>query len=783
MQTLEIKDFGGGIVDSKYAGSPGRMSDMTNVELYESDSGKKIKQRRGFDPFTNRLGTGDQTIGGIFSHGQIAYAQSSSKLFNTSTGVAVSTPSTSTTAFSVISADTGTVTSYQSDPYHLFVMTHTYSSGQAIYAVHKDSTTTEVITPLTVPLPMAYYSSSGTGSGYSYGYRAHLRWVYYSYSFETGEYSQHVVNGPATSTQIVTTTMSNSVTYNYVTMKLGSSTYFNYGSSSATKGKLYLVLCRTTNGGTVYYEVSSTLVSYAGPFDLQTITDNVSDATLVTKSVAYFQTEMNNFALSDGWTPSYATITDNSMNYLKAMRMFNSHMYVLNYSSTVRHSKYANPREYGDTAYVDLPETTLALGATPNGVVVFCERNVFRIDGYFDDDGSGGMTVSKIGPANYPISASAVVDTPNGTYWLADDGVWFTDGVSLRKVSVKSSAYITGAIDGISFTNTRYINGCYVPSLNKVFWCISKNAVGNSASTILVYDEMMSDQDSEVFYKWYNSGATDTCVAAGSSNEYPLIIANSHGYLFNLANAVYSTVNYDRTYADSSTSTAWEKTAIQYSASTADIDFMDADSVKYAPMMHASFLVDSAPDYGVRLYASTYGSTDDYGLCTALSAENNKSGSSYSLKNILLPASVGVAVIKRHFPATKLRCKTRKLTFSNALVALYGHAEYGVTEINATLKTATFTDTASYDWPVEVVGYYISFETDSYVRNYLITARTADTLTFSDSGNYSVTGSSKGWIIRGYPKGQVFNLTGVKLFYETNGNGVDPYNTADSKEV
>jgi hypothetical protein len=65
-----------------------------------------------------------------------------------------------------------------------------------------------------------------------------------------------------------------------------------------------------------------------------------------------------------------------------------------------------------------------------------------------------------------------------------------------------------------------------------------------------------------------------------------------------------------------------------------------------------------------------------------------------------------------------------------------------------------------------MVDYYISFEDDDYDTEFLITARTSTTVTYSDAGNDGPpsTGVYK-WVVTGKPKGEVLELNGYVLHW------------------
>jgi hypothetical protein len=83
--------------------------------------------------------------------------------------------------------------------------------------------------------------------------------------------------------------------------------------------------------------------------------------------------------------------------------------------------------------------------------------------------------------------------------------------------------------------------------------------------------------------------------------------------------------------------------------------------------------------------------------------------------------------------------------------------------VNATAKTLTLTD-VSFSFPTAIENYYISFSTDSYATDYLISSRdSATVLTYSDAGNATTTASGVEWLIKGYKKGEVLYLLSYAL--------------------
>jgi hypothetical protein len=117
----------------------------------------------------------------------------------------------------------------------------------------------------------------------------------------------------------------------------------------------------------------------------------------------------------------------------------------------------------------------------------------------------------------------------------------------------------------------------------------------------------------------------------------------------------------------------------------------------------------------------------------------------------------------RRFPAGGLRCSFKQIKITQSFTNIYKSDDYGTATVSNSSNTATLT--GALTWPTDVEDYFISFETDSYTKNYLIESRDSGTqLTFVDPGNEAPTGTQK-WLIRGVPKGEKFNILSYVVYF------------------
>lgn len=756
MQTLEIRNFGGGIVDSVIGSGESRMVNLTNVELYPTDQGLKIKQRGGLaESGAGQLPTGNQTISRLMLVGEDPYvggpnliAMSSRRLFHYHSLTEVwnnVNDRDGNYAFSS-SLSTASTMSFITDTDHVYVTGYvgTWGTDRENLVVYNPESYEWYAVPHTIPKPTISLNTS-SGAGSNWVYKAVLRWAYTAQSLIASESKTFEVLGPVSAT--VSVTGKSSATINIPALPA------KFGTADAVEGTMYLDLYRTTHNGTVYYLVTS--ITLTG--STQTYADSALDATIQANAVLFTDTgEMDN-----------ADIAPATASEIKGTTIYNDRMYALYSTDLVYQSKAGSFRMFGDTAYTSFNEETYAIATTPNGVVVITETGVHRIDGVIEDTGDGNMSISFIGKSDNPYTHNSVVATSDGAYWLSSSGIWFTDGLSVRYLSKFNKTYITSAYSGAS---GEHIHGVFSPLEERVYWVVSANA--GISSTILVLDLRYSSGDTVNVYKWYRYNRADTSLAVNQVGTDYLAVTDTHGYIY----VKTDILTVDSQYSSTVSRANWGTREIFYTVETPQYDFGSLSSRKYIPSVTATLDVQS----------STYQNFSNIKLGMAMyhTYDNNSNG---SLKDVIIgTGKSGIHTVKRHIPARKLRCYTKGLKLSPAQVALYTSSDtlYNTTcSINATTKVATLTDTATYDWPGDLVDHYISFETDSYAREYQITARTNDTVTYSDAGNNSVTGSAKGWVIRGYQKGDNFKLLGLSLNYDINGTTADPYNSADNKDL
>ncbi len=138
----------------------------------------------------------------------------------------------------------------------------------------------------------------------------------------------------------------------------------------------------------------------------------------------------------------------------------------------------------------------------------------------------------------------------------------------------------------------------------------------------------------------------------------------------------------------------------------------------------------------------------------------------------------------RRIPSTGLRNDFFQISYQPASQAIYsssvGYPTGATVSVDSSAKTATIATPSGYTsilFPLDVVDYTISFQTDNYVTNYTITAldATKKIITYSDTANASVTASGVAWVIRGIKKVQRHTITSFVLHFAFMGDENEAY--------
>jgi hypothetical protein len=278
------------------------------------------------------------------------------------------------------------------------------------------------------------------------------------------------------------------------------------------------------------------------------------------------------------------------------------------------------------------------------------------------------------------------------------------------------------------------------------------------------------------FTTW--SGGTSFVPTAIEFIDGDLIRGDSRGYIFRHDDSIYTDPKVDTGVAAED----WNTQVITYDYISAATNFGTDYERKFVPRItlvadnetNLSLLIKSVNDDG-RL-------TEE---CKPIRFRGNLTWGDETVywgdPNIIWNYE-GIIDEYRRFPAKSLRCSYKQIQLTNAEVAIISSDLIGAVTVDTTAHTATLDD-SDFDWPGNIVDYYIAFANDNYDREYLIESVTSDVVTFDDDNSIAPNSAGLEWVIRGKPKGEVLYLQSFTVHYAVFGKTQQAFTNAGTGEV
>ena len=500
-----------------------------------------------------------------------------------------------------------------------------------------------------------------------------------------------------------------------------------------------------------------------------TLTDNVSDATLVGNALLY----TTGGVLANGEAPMCSLV-----------HVFGDIAYYANIYDGTSYYKYRLMHSIpGDidavpaTSFLDLDDEIVGISSTKSNVVCLCRNGyVYRIDGIFDELGRGGMSYERINDAATCVSSQSVVQALDGLFWAGRDGIYYTDGFRVQRLNADYDKTWSNWVQ--SATQQARIQGKYDKRKNRIWWTIQSNSGSTDVDKCYVLDLNYGIRENATFTTVSGLDSfSPTAIAFDQNGD--LIRCDRRGYVFKHSDTIYTDLKVDVGASPS----AWVKQTIFYDLESIAFNFGTSFLRKYVTGIN--IVADSVTNLSLQISSDN----DDGKSVADLLPVRYRGALVWGDPDVywgdpsVVWALDGLILEKRRMPAKNLRCSYKTVSFANAYVVLFSSDILGTADIDAGGLTVTLTDTATYDWPDNSVDWYLSFEQDNFAKDYLVTARTDDVLTYADPDGTSMSATGSRWMLRGYPKGEIFNLLNYCLHYEIFGQTQDVFNTADSGSI
>lgn len=737
---LTVDNFIGGPTDKPLDGSPNEYAKMENIVF--NQIGKPVT-RPGSNIFNDtvyQIPAGQQRIGSLFSDDTNLYVQSARNIYiaGTTSWTTLANPNPALTE-----GDTTNFTSHAFWSDHIFVCSDAYSKPIKIF---NDATLGNVVRTAGLPALTAP-TLAGTAGANSYIYA-----ITYSFTYTIGDLTFEDEGSPVLK-QIssIAAPDSNAITVSAIDVLANGSTN-NYDTTNV-KVRIY----RTINNGTTLYrltEITNGTTSYV---------DSTSDAALQASPTIY-----TTGGVPDNDEPPRA----------KFIHIVNGVAYYANVKEgaqinpfKVMQSQQEDPDSVPATFFMEVDEEITGISSFRSNPIVFTRNKIYRIKGAFDELGFGGMIKEEFSETIGAVNHNSIVQTRVGVFFCGNDGFYWTDGYRVQRVSqkiIQTYANLTQDAD-----QRAKIYGTYDKENNSVLWAVHDTTAATENNTVFVLDLRWGLRENSAITTW--TGGINFAPTAFTFHDRKLHRADSRGYLFFHDTNLFT----DRKVDTAVSPPLWEKQTILWDYTSTSIHFgtpMVRKWVNKALLMLKSESNISVFPQSKNDDASAYKDMKQlkdeshivWGDPSVIWGETTN-----TLTGAPLWDYVTLVQETRRFPRGGMRCNYKQLRLTNAFTNIWDSDRFIEAAVLGTTATMS-----GFEWTTDVVDYYITFDTDDYTEEFLITGVSASVLTFEVGLQQTApTTGTKKWIIRGYAKGHLLHLLGYILYYTPMSKSFTPYQT------
>ena len=402
--------------------------------------------------------------------------------------------------------------------------------------------------------------------------------------------------------------------------------------------------------------------------------------------------------------------------------------------------------------YVDLPVGIEALYSVDKYPIPILENgDVYRIDGYMDNTGSGtisktriyqGLKIEEGHTRNNGVTANNIL------FVASDDNIYAITPFKVMTIAdhipewVKRNRYVTGNRQAV-----------YIAKLNLLAWPIKHTAGGTGADGFLLLDLNYPLSKESTFYTWdlRNRGVEITsCCYQERFGRFHM--GSSGGRLYR----IYfndDEGSYDDCMTDESLDTHYEVPVVpEYESCSFSMDKC---------LTKKQFK---------KLKIKTQNTS---GLAVDMYSANDAETTYTQMKSVpvgQMPTSKSMYKAARYPRGNRYGYDTR-VKITKGYTTLYKSDDYATCTISSTTATLD-----SGNWPSDLGGYYLYLEGDS--TPYLIYSATGNSVELSSApGNQS----NVAWIIKGYPKSAEMNIEAYQIEFEELGEEVATYEVGDEQ--
>lgn len=728
MQTapFEVNKFSGGITDNYIEGQPHRAREMDNIFLTNNEKPYSRYGSELLDVNNAQVPNGQQRVNALMVFQEdTLLVNSLRRVYDFDSGF---TPLLGPSGNEVISdGDGSNNTSFTFWNDQILITNDAHSTPMKIY---KDAGANLQVRNAGLPGlasdPTVVIGAVNTFS-YIYGFA-------YYYEYQSGQ--KTFVDIGATTQVQVTNSEDPGVSANTIN---SIPILANGPTDNLDVGNIKVKIYRTVADGDVLYEIGEVTNGTT------TFNDNISDSTAQTNVPIY----TTGGVLDNDAPPrcKYVHVTNSLGLYANTKvgtEVFNNRIIMSVYNDF-------DSAPVGNI--IDVDDEITGISSVEHIPVVFCKKHIYRIDGFYDETGGGSPLHQRISDTAGCVSNTSIVQTTYGTFFAGNDGFYWTDSFKVLKIS---DEFNTRYRDFIA--NNKRIYGVFDEENSRVLWSAQRDAAASDVDSCFVLDLRFGVKRDSCFTTLSGGDSFSPTSMAIFNKE--LVRGDSRGYLFHHNDNLLTDKKIETLVAPN----LWDDTTIIWDYISCAFNFGTTFMRKWVTRINAILQNETNLSLGM------FSINDDGRKTAELAPIRFRGNITWGDEDVVWGDSSliwnydGFIDEFRRFPAKNLRCNYKQVQFTNAFVVTHNSDAYGSSLVDSTLKTATLSD----DWPTTVKNYQIFFENDNYTRGFDITNISSGVLTYSDSANYTAPGPQK-WVIKGFPKGEVFNLVTYVLHYSVMG--------------
>jgi len=728
-QSFEVIDFSAGITEHTFEQKPGTSAELINL-LIGGD--KKPISRWGSDIDNVNF---PQIPNGLRVGALINYANNDKLFYQSLRSIFYRNPEsfsevvgpTGNTVFSI--GDVNSVPSFAQWNRHLYVTNNAYSKPVKIF---KDQSGSYQLRSSGLPnLASTPVITASVAGDFSFLYA-----FYFSYTYTVFD-STYESLGPVTLTSVK---LSSDPVTGPIAIT-GIPVLTNGTDDNFDIANIKIKIFRSSADGTFLQqvgEVNNGTTSF---------TDNVSDATLGDTGIPLYT--------NDG-TVDFDPVPLHKYNHVVSNTGY--YAYIKDASGVSPYKVRQSVPGIPDTAPVDfetlVDDEITGISSVQSRPIVFCKKYVFRIDQSFDQFGRGNMIPVRISDNAGCVSHNSIVEAENSMFWFGNDGVYFTDGYVVKKVSDDSNDRYKEYLK--NNTNRERITGKYFEKERFILWSIQTNLANQENDTLFICDLRWGISESMTFVMWNGNSFRPSAVEVFNNEIYR---GDPRGFTMRHDENLLSDkkINIYKHPSD------WVKETIIWQLKTINYNFGGTFFRKYPTR-----ILLSAGDAGNTTIQIT--AVNDDGKvtrqCKPIRVRRDfiwRDDDFVWRSTDFTWRAAGLIEQWRRFPSGGLRLSTLQLIITNGYSDITNSDTLGLATFDPVLNTATL-NVAGSAWPTAAEDYFIATDIDGYVKEYLITARTNTQIIINDPLNDFPSGSRK-WVIRGYKKDEPLHLLGFNIHW------------------